>query len=83
MTPDEFEGIRRRLGVSEQTIADALQLGPGGVRRVLAYASGRAPIPGPVALSMRAFSDGWRPSHMRETFEQAARPTAAVLKLIP
>jgi len=50
MTPEEFEGICQRLGLSRRDFGRRFGLGPNQAQR---YADGTAKIPGPTAILLR------------------------------
>lgn len=65
MSKERFAAIRRALNLTREQLAAALRLPVDGARRCADFEDGRAPIPGPVALAMEAFADGWRPAQAR------------------
>lgn len=54
--------IRKTLGLTQTQLARVLGLGSSGTRTVRAWETGRKPVSGPVARSLQALRDGWRPA---------------------
>ena len=54
MTPDDLRAMRRQCGLSQQALADLLQLGACGGRTIREWESGRAAISGPVAIAVKS-----------------------------
>ena len=54
--------IRTKLGLTRTQLARVLGLGSSGVRTVRSWETGRKPVAGPVARSLQALRDGWRPA---------------------
>ena len=50
MSSEEFKKIRKRLGLSQEKLADELGVAQGAVSF---WENGQRPIPGPVAIVMR------------------------------
>ena len=69
MTPQEFDAIKDRLGLSYVALAKWLDLSSDRVVR--RYKDGDRPIPGPVRVAMRLFDEGHIPNHMRKPNPQA------------
>lgn len=54
MTPDDIRGARLRLGLTQQGLADALELeGPYAKDTVRSWESGKRPISGPARVAIR------------------------------
>lgn len=58
MTAGEFIQLQERIGCSAAQLARWMGLSPLTVTR---YRTGAVPIPGPVALAMKALATGFRP----------------------
>lgn len=55
---DDFRILQERIGCTGAQLARWLDVTPLTVTR---YRTGAMPIPGPVALAMKALAEGWRP----------------------
>ncbi|WP_164730083.1 type II toxin-antitoxin system MqsA family antitoxin [Rhodomicrobium lacus] len=66
MTPDEFEAICQRLGLSRREFGRRFGTGPNQAQR---YADGSARIPGPTAILMRILD------RLPELMPEAPTPT--------
>jgi len=52
VTADEFRTARKAMGHTQHTLAEALQMGRHGWQTISGWETGKAPIPGPVAVAM-------------------------------
>jgi DNA (cytosine-5)-methyltransferase 1 len=52
MKPSEIKVARKRLGLSQQGLAEALRLGPNGERTVRRWEAGDVQITGPASLAL-------------------------------
>jgi DNA-binding transcriptional regulator YiaG len=52
MAPAELREARKRLGLSQSGLAEALGLGPNGDRTIRRWESGRRPISGPAQVAI-------------------------------
>lgn len=57
MTPDELKQARRKLGLSTQKLAFALNMGKDGGRTVRRWERGDNQIPGPVEVAVRYMTE--------------------------
>lgn len=65
MTADELRAIRTSLGLTQLELGRWLLLSgeqPGHTIRM--WEMGKRPITGPVAVALRAFAAGYRPTHV-------------------
>lgn len=53
MTPAEIKKARKRLGLTQQGLADALRMGANGGRTVRRWEGGEMPITGPAAVAVQ------------------------------
>lgn len=58
MTDSEFIQLQEKIGCTGAQLARWLGVTPLTITR---YRTGAQPIPGPVALALKALSEGWRP----------------------
>jgi transcriptional regulator with XRE-family HTH domain len=52
MTPEELRTSRKRLGMTQAQLAEALQLGKDGKRAIRRWEMGERPISGPVTVAI-------------------------------
>lgn len=52
MTPAEFRDTRKRLGLTQQGLAEALRMGRWGWQTISKWESGKQPVPGPVQVAL-------------------------------
>jgi DNA-binding transcriptional regulator YiaG len=52
MTPSEFRTLRKSMGHTQHTLAEALLMGKSGHQTVSDWERGLRPIPGPVQIAM-------------------------------
>jgi len=60
MNKDEFRNAQAKIGCSGVQLARWLDLTPLTVTR---YRTGFMPVPGPVAIAVKALASGWRPDN--------------------
>lgn len=53
MKPHEFAAARAKLGLTQQGMADALEMGRTAARTIRDYEAGRCRIGGPVAVAVK------------------------------
>ena len=54
MTPTELNAARKRLGLTQSGLAEALRLGPNGQRTIRRWESGDIPVTGPATVAIEA-----------------------------
>lgn len=52
MQPTEIKAARRRLGLTQQGLAEALRLGPNGERTIRRWEQGDIPVTGPASVAI-------------------------------
>lgn len=58
MTPAELRAARKRLGLTQAGLAEALRLGPNGVRTVRRWEAGDVPVTGPASVAIEMLVSG-------------------------
>lgn len=52
MTPAELTAARKRLGLTQSGLAEALRLGPNGERTIRRWERGDIPVTGPASVAI-------------------------------
>ncbi len=52
MTADQFRTARKRLGLTQHGMAEALRMGRWGFQSIGKWEKGEVPVPGPVQVAM-------------------------------
>jgi len=52
MTPADFTALRKLMGHTQHSLAEALLMGKHGWQTISSWETGRTPIPGPVQIAM-------------------------------
>lgn len=52
MTPDQVRDARKRLGLSQTGLAEALKMGANGARQVRRWEQAETPVSGPAAVAI-------------------------------
>ena len=52
MQPDALKEARKRLGLTQRGLAEALRLGPNGERTVRRWEQGDVPVTGPASVAV-------------------------------
>jgi DNA-binding transcriptional regulator YiaG len=53
LTPADLREARKRLGLTQHGLAEALQMGPNGADRVREWEQGKREITGPASVAIR------------------------------
>lgn len=57
MTPKQLRAARKRLGMTQHALAEALGMGKNGYQSVGRWETDGSTIPGPVQVAVRCFLD--------------------------
>lgn len=60
MTPTDIKAARKRLGLSQSGLAEALRLGPNGERTIRRWEVGDIPVTGPASVAIELLLQGRR-----------------------
>jgi DNA (cytosine-5)-methyltransferase 1 len=54
MSPADLRSARKRLGLSQSGLAEALRMGPNGERTIRRWERGEVPITGPASVAIES-----------------------------
>ena len=61
MTPDDLKKARKRLGLSQSGLAEALRMGANGGRTVRRWELGEIPVTGPASVAVELLAKANKP----------------------